>query len=348
MSGKREEIRTRVLASIASGLAPRPAADGTAAPPRVRAYIANVGEQMAEGLAHKVERLEAERTAGLVVLRLDPKTVGASEFANRLPESLAAGDADFEQLKASLREHGQISPIRVRPAAAGAGVDYEIIYGHRRHAAALALDAEIEGGFRLLALVDASAIDPKRLAAAMHDENDARQDISAFEYGRMYRSWLDADLFATQSELAAFVGKSDASITQALRVFELPEPVLAAFGDRRAISLRWAQDLARALKANETAVLATAHRLAAQDPRPSADAVLRALTAVDAKADGKRPASHEQTVKIQGKVAFRIARRDGRISLRFGSAVDRAMQKELTEEIKDLTEGLLAKRLKPR
>lgn len=349
MSGKRDEIRNRVLAGIASGLAPRPAsADGAASPPRVRAYIANVGEQMAEGLAHKVERLEAERSAGLVVLRLDPKTVGASEFANRLPESLAAGDADFEQLKTSLREHGQISPIRVRPAAAGSGVEYEIVYGHRRHAAALALDAETDGGFRILALVDAAAVDPKRLAAAMHDENDARQDISAFEYGRMYRSWLDAGLFATQGELAAFVGKSDASITQALRVFELPAVVLDAFGDRRAISLRWAQDLARALKANESAVLATARKLAAQDPRPTAEAVWRALTSPEAKADGKRPASHEQTVKIQGKVAFRIARRDGRITLRFGSAIDRAMQKELTEEIKDLTEGLLAKRLKPR
>jgi ParB family chromosome partitioning protein len=344
MTSRRDEIRNRVLAGIVGGAsqgAPRPAE----APTRVRAYIAQVGDQLTEGLAHKVERLEAEREAGLVVLRLDPKVIRATEFSNRLEASLAEGDPEFEKLKASLREHGQVSPIRVRPAPAGSGAEYEIVYGHRRHAAALALDAETEGGFRVLALVDAAAVDPKRLAAAMHDENDARHDISAYEYGRMYRSWLDAGLFATQGELAAFVGKSDAAITQSLRVYALPQPVLHAFGDRRAISLRWAQELAKALRQNEAAVLAAAARVSALDPRPSPDQVLRALTARPA-AEGRRSASREQVVKILGKVAFRIAHRDGRISLKLGTGIDRATQKELTEEIKELAEGLLSKRLK--
>lgn len=345
MNNRRDNIRNRVLAGITGGVTP-PAHKPAEAPPRVRAYIAQVGDQMTEGLAHKVERLEAERQAGLVVLRLDPKCIRATEFANRLPESLAAGDPEFEKLKASLREHGQVSPIRVRPVADGGSAEYEIVYGHRRHAAALALDGELDGGFKVLALVDAAALDAKRLAAAMHDENDARQDISAYEYGRMYRSWLDAGLFATQAELAAFVGKSEPTITQALRVYALPQPVLEAFGDRRVISLRWAQELAKALRTEEAAVLAAAERIAALETRPTPDQVLRALTARPA-ADGKRGASREQTVKIKGKVAFRIAHRDGRITLKLGSGIDRATQKELTEEIKELTEGLLAKRLKP-
>ena len=247
-----------------------------------------------------------------------------------------------------IRQNGQLEPIRVRPAPADAGFHYEIVYGHRRHAAALALDAETDGGFKLLALVDAEAVDPRRLAAAMHEENEARQAISAYEHGRMYRSWLEAGLFASQAELAAFVGKSEPTITQYIRVFELPEPVLSAFGDRRVISMRWMQELSKALKEHRESVMAAAERVAELTPRLAPEQVLKALTAGPAKAGQKSSASREEAVKIQGKVAFRIARRDGRITLKLGKGIDRQLQKELTEEIKELAEGLLAKRLKDR
>lgn len=359
-TNKRQEIRDRVLAGITSGLAPRPAENPGAAPSpaspdvagnpavRSRAYIATVGQQLTEGLANKVERLEAERREGLVVLRLDPKIVRATTFANRLEVSLDAEDPEFARLKDSIRRNGQLEPIRVRPAPSDSGFHYEIVYGHRRHAAVLALDAETEGGFKLLALVDAEAVDPKRLAAAMHEENEARQAISAYEHGRMYRSWLDAGLFATQGELAEFVGKSEPTITQYIRVFELPETVLAAFGDRRVISMRWMQELSKALKDHRDSVIAAAERVAEATPRLTPEQVLKALTAGPAKAGQKSSASREEAVKIQGKVAFRIARRDGRITLKLGKGIDRQLQKELTEEIKELAEGLLAKRLKDR
>ncbi|HEY6455464.1 MAG TPA: ParB/RepB/Spo0J family partition protein [Steroidobacteraceae bacterium] len=349
---RREDIRSRVLAQITRAAEPASApssadqADALAVrePTRVKAHIAMVGEQVREGFASRVERLEAERQAGMVVLRLDPKRIRSSEFANRLEAGLKDEDAEFRLLKEDIRTQGQLDPIRVRPAPAGSGVEYEIIYGHRRHAAALALDRETEGGFRVLALLDAASVDRKRLALQMHAENDVREDLSPYEYGRMYQSWLNAKLFDTQGELAAAVGRDDSPVSMYLQIAELPAEVVAAFADPREISLRWAPQLMRALKADREQVLATARGLAALQPRPGAAESLRALTA--ARMGKLDSASREEAVKIKGRIAFRVARRDGRLTLKFGSEIGRQVQKELVEEIKELTERRLAQYLK--
>src|ERR1700727_895406 len=110
---KREDIRSRVLAQISGATEPTPR---LSEPVRVKAHIAMVGEQVREGFASRVERLEAERQAGMVVLRLDPKSIQSSEFANRLEVALKEDDAEFRLLKEDIRTQGQLDPIRVRPA----------------------------------------------------------------------------------------------------------------------------------------------------------------------------------------------------------------------------------------
>lgn len=337
---KRQDIRSRVLAQITGGVPSSDVRERDAA--RIKAHIAVVGEQVKEGFATRVEKLEAERSAGMVLLRLDPKTIGTTKFANRHELSLDPADPKFQSLKQSIATHGQDTPVRVRPAPTGDRFGFELVEGHRRLAACLALDAEREGGLQILARLDGAASDNRDLVLKMYRENAEREDLSPFESGCMFRSWLTAQIFTKQVELARATGLSEATIHQYLSVAELPPAVLAAFGDPRAISLRWVQDLARALKADEAAVLSAAARAAAQDPRPSPEQVLRAL--VDAN---KRPSpSREEAVKIAGKVAFRIARRDGRMSLKFGRQIDKAMQRELTEEIKELVEKRLSQRLK--
>jgi ParB family chromosome partitioning protein len=338
---KREDIRSRVLAQITGAADPAPR---VSEPLRVKAHIAVVGEQVREGFASRVERLEAERQAGMVVLRLDPKTVHSSAFANRLEASLREDDAEFRLLKEDIRTQGQLDPIRVRPAPAGAGYDYEIIYGHRRHAACLALDREMTGGFRVLALLDAAAIDRKRLVLQMHAENDVREDLSPYEYGRMYRSWLAAGLFETQGELAAAVGRDDSPVSMYLQIGDLPAEVLAAFVDPREISLRWAPQLMKALKEDREHVLAIARTVSGLSPRPSAAETLRLLMVN--RGDRRDSASREEAVKIKGRIAFRVARRDGRVTLKFGSEINRQLQKELVEEIKELAERRLSQYLK--
>lgn len=336
---KRQDIRSRVLAQITGGIPSSEAREREAG--RIKAHIAVVGEQVKEGFATRVEKLEAERAAGMVLLRLDPKTIGTTEFANRHELSLQAQDPKFQQLKASIAINGQDAPVRVRPTLPGAVHSFELVEGHRRLAVCLALDAE-RGGFPILARLDSAAADNRDLVLKMYRENAEREDLSPFECGSMFRSWLNAQIFTKQVELARATGLSEATIHQYLSVADLPPAVIVAFGDPRAISLRWVQDISRALKADEAAVLNAAERIGEATPRPSPEQVLRAL--VDTH---KRPSpSREEAVKIGGKVAFRIARRDGRLALKFGRHVDKSVQRELTEEIKELVEKRLSQRLK--
>jgi len=100
----------------------------------------------------------------------------------------------------------------------------------------------------------------------------------------------------------------------------------------------------KALKEDREHVLSTARSIEARSPRPAAPAVLRLLTA--SRGEKRDSASREEAVKIKGRIAFRVARRDGRVTLKFGSEIGRQMQKELVEEIKELTEKRLSQYLK--
>jgi ParB family chromosome partitioning protein len=180
-----------------------------------------------------IERLETERAGGMVVLRLDPRRIRPSSFANRHQKSLDAADPKFMALKSDIQRRGQLDPIRVRPITGDSGFDYEIVYGHRRHAVALALQTETETGFAILALLDAPTADAREHVLRMHSENFARSDLAPYEYGQMYTSWLAAKCFKNQEEIAAAVGLDQSMISTYVRIYRLPAPVLAAFGDPR-------------------------------------------------------------------------------------------------------------------
>ena len=322
--------------------------------PTARTYSTptKLGREMIEGAGQTISRqkeaiarLEAERTAGMVVLRLDPKRVRASEFANRHERSLDPADPAFVALKDDIRRRGQLDPIRVRPIAGTSDRDYEIVYGHRRHAVALALDDEIEGGFRVLALLDASAADARDHVLKMHSENFARSDLSPYEYGQMYASWLDAGCFPTQGEIAAAVGLDQSVISTYVRIATLPDPVLAAFGDPRGIALRWARDLALALKTAETRVLAMAAEIAARPLPRDPQAVLRELVAAATPRREARAAKTE-TVKVRGKTLYTMGQRGDGLVLKFGSLVDKALAAEARDELKEHLTRWLTKRVK--
>jgi ParB family chromosome partitioning protein len=340
---KRDEIAQRVLGKLTnretSAEAPTPR------PRPMNTFIGQLGQQVAQGYAARVEELERERESGLVLLRLDPKTIALTEFANRHKLGLDPSDESFKTFRESIRTHGQDTPVRVRPASAGAAKPFELVEGHRRHAACLSLDKEISGGFPILARLDAAAKDPKNLVLKMYRENAERKDLSPYEYGRMFQSWLAAKVFQKQGELAKAVGLVDSSVSNYLQVAELPAEVLTAFGDPRAIPVRWITEIARALKANGAAVRATAREIVARDPRPSADAVFRELAAFGVEEGKRAGSSREETVKIKGKVAFSLTRRAGKVTVKFGKTIDRAFQQEVGDAIKEAAERLLSKRL---
>jgi len=66
-----------------------------------------------------------------------------------------------------------------------------------------------------------------------------------------------------------------------------------------------------------------------------------------ASTEQRRPAAtREESVKIQGKVALKLSRKEGRLTLKVGKMVDKQLQREFAEEVKDFATAWLTKRLR--
>ena len=238
----------------------------------------------------------------------------------------------------------------MRAGLGNAAHEYEVVAGHRRLKACLELDRETKDGFRILAILDANAAELKNIALKMYRENKVREDLSPYEYGRMFRKWLDAGVFKTQSEIAAATRLSQPSVSVYTAVYELPREIHAAFGDPRAISMRWIQVLAKAIKADEAGVLAVARELARANPKPPSETVFEQLTNPATTTNKARRGNPTRTesFKLDNKVVYTFGRKEGRFAVKLGRLVDKSLQKELAEDLQDFLRGWLTKRMKGR
>lgn len=122
---------------------------------------------------------------------------------NFTPEAL-------NELVLSVREHGVLQPLLVREV----GGHFELIAGERRFRAAS------EAGLKEVPIIRMDVSDREALELALI-ENLQREDLNVIEEARGYR--LLADSFdLTQEQIAERVGKGRATITNALRLLELP------------------------------------------------------------------------------------------------------------------------------
>lgn len=94
---------------------------------------------------------------------------------------------------------------------------YEIVAGERRYQAAL------KAGLRTVPVVIRDLNDAETLALALI-ENLLREDLMPLETSRAYKRLMD-DFGWTQEEMGKRVGKSRSSVTNALRLLLLPEPI---------------------------------------------------------------------------------------------------------------------------
>jgi len=304
---------------------------------RPSTYMGQVGVELKTGLKSRIEELEAQLASGEVVLQLDPKRVRPTAFKNRDDRSLSTADESFDNLKIDIRAVGNRAPIEVRSLAGVPGFEYEIVSGHRRHAACLQLDEEIAGGFRVRALIVDAAKDPVELVKGMHRENFLRENPSPYEYGMLYVAAMKAGVFQTQADLAQAVGSNPTSVSHHIQLVELPAEVLAAFGDPRSISVRWIKDLTRALKERPEHVIATAKDIASRETPPLPDQVkaelLRAPTRPRA---GAALGSYEQTIRLADKktVGAKL-KRDGRnLRLSIGATITSAsLLRKMTDRV---------------
>ena len=120
---------------------------------------------------------------------------------------------DLAELTDSIKQNGILQPLLVRKVDKG----YEIVAGERRYQAARAAGlTEVPVVIR-----DISDEDVFKLALI---ENLQRSDLTPLEEARGYRQ-LIKDKGLTQEELAKALSKSRSTITNTLRLLDLPEPV---------------------------------------------------------------------------------------------------------------------------
>ena len=130
----------------------------------------------------------------------------------------AFSDDELNELSASIKQHGVIQPIVVRPVK-GAQDRYEIIAGERRWRASQ------RAGLHEVPIVTADVNDSDALEIAII-ENVQRSDLNAMEEAQGYHA-LAADFKRSPDDIAKIVGKSRSHVANMMRLTKLPDSVQA-------------------------------------------------------------------------------------------------------------------------
>lgn len=123
----------------------------------------------------------------------------------------------LESLSESIRQHGVLQAIVVRPLIGG---QYEVVAGERR------LRAAISAGLETIPAVIRRADSEDSLVLALV-ENLQREEMSPVETARAYQRLAD-EFGLSQTEIARRVGKARTTVANTLRLLHLPEEVLHA------------------------------------------------------------------------------------------------------------------------
>ncbi|MCE2455470.1 MAG: ParB/RepB/Spo0J family partition protein [Gemmatimonadetes bacterium] len=125
-------------------------------------------------------------------------------------------DDGIEELKESIRIHGLIQPLIVRPRPGSPG-EYQLIAGERRLRSVQAL------GWDRVPVVIREASDDTLLILALV-ENLQRRDLNPLEEAEGFRT-LVADFGLSQEEVARSVGRSRPAVTNSLRLLRSPDVI---------------------------------------------------------------------------------------------------------------------------
>ncbi len=151
---------------------------------------------------------------------------------NRFQPRLAFDEGALNELAKSIKEHGIIQPLVLRKI----GNKYEIIAGERRYKAAYI------AGLRKVPAVTIDLNDNESAEVAIV-ENIQRKDLSPIEEAKSYKKLLERG-YLTQEQLATRMGKTQATISNKLRLLNLSPKVQDALLNNK-ISERHARSLLR-------------------------------------------------------------------------------------------------------
>ena len=162
-------------------------------------------------LGDPVLQNQGEGSVSLPISQVEP---GLNQPRKRFdPDSLS-------ELADSIRIHGVIQPLTVRRLSSGY---YQIIAGERRWRAAK------QAGLDEIPAVIIEADDRKVMELGLI-ENLQREDLNPAEEARGYQT-LMTEYGLTQEQVAQRMGKSRPAVTNALRLLNLPEDLMALVED---------------------------------------------------------------------------------------------------------------------
>jgi ParB family transcriptional regulator, chromosome partitioning protein len=208
------------------------------------------------GLAAILPETSADAAAGeLLELPVDLIKPNPNQpRTNFDPDALAA-------LAASIEATGVVQPLLVRPLHDGS---YELVAGERRWRASQ------QAGLEKVPAIAREQAEPERLQAALI-ENMVREDLNPVEEAKACAALVE-DLKLTKEDLARRVGRSRSTISNLIRLLELPDEALEMLekkelseGHGRAILGAAGNDvrrrLAREAKAGDWSVRETEQRV---------------------------------------------------------------------------------------
>ena len=151
------------------------------------------------------------------VLELAPDIIKVNSLQPRKTFS----DFNLDELKESIKEYGVIQPLIVT----NRGGQYELIAGERRLRASKAI------GLKTVPVVIRKVDEQEKLGVALV-ENLQRQDLNSIEMALAYQKLMDEFNLSTE-DVAKKVGKARASISNTIRMLNLPDEIQAAMIEGR-------------------------------------------------------------------------------------------------------------------
>ena len=167
-------------------------------------------------------------TVGKKVIELKIEDV----LPNRFQPRIKFNEEAITELSKSIKEHGVIQPIVVRPI----GDKFEIIAGERRYKASCMADLKT-----IPAII--TDLNDKDSAEVALIENVQRENLTPIEEAISYKKILDMG-YITQDALATKLGKTQSTVANKLRLLNLDDEVQEALLNEK-ISERHARSLLR-------------------------------------------------------------------------------------------------------
>lgn len=262
-----------------------------------------------------------------IVQLLDPKSIRRGRWANRHSSNFQG--PDWQKFKEEISHSGgNVEPIKVRRIINGkkpefiddgVQVEYEPIFGQRRHQACLELGIPVRA-------VVIEKMDDKTLFAEMDRENRLRENLSAWEQGVSYNQALKEGLYTSIRSLSADLGVNLSLVSRYCKLAQLPDVVISAFPSPLAIQVRWSKPLSDSMQSDPEGTLERARKLISLKGTLTASEVLSRLV----NSQGTAPdAPKNIEIQLDGKLAASLkVLQKGKLSVEFEAGAVKPEQHE--------------------